>query len=46
MGKSHMQGHQGALLNFGPSSYASYNSWRLNMTHLFYARESKVIFFI
>ena len=46
MGKSHLQGHQGALLNFGPSSYASYNSWRSNLTDLFYARGSNVIFFI
>ena len=37
MGKSHLQGHQRALLNFGPSSYTSYNS---------YAWGSKVIFFI
>ena len=45
MGKSHLQGHQEALLNFGPSTYASYNSWRSNLTHLFYAWGSKVIFF-
>ena len=46
MAKSHLQGHQGALLNFGPSSYASYNSWRSNLTDFFYARGSNVIFFI
>ena len=45
MAKSHLQGHQKALLNFGPSTYVSYNSWRSNLTYLFYAWGSKVIFF-
>ena len=43
MGESHLQGHQRALLNFGPSSYASYNGWQSNLTHFFYAWGSKVI---
>ena len=45
MGKSYLQGHQEALLNFGPFTYASYNSWRSHLTYLFYAWGSKVIFF-
>ena len=44
MAKSHLQGHQEALLNFGPSTYVSYNSWRSNLTYLFYAWGSKVFF--
>ena len=45
MAKSHLQGHQEALLNFDPSTYVSCNSWQSNLTHSFYAWGSKVIFF-
>ena len=45
MAKSHLQGHQEALLNFGPSTYVSYNSWRSNLTYLFYAWGSNIFQF-
>ena len=35
MGKNNLQPHQRSLLNFDPSRYTSYNSWRSNFTHLF-----------
>ena len=49
MGKSHLQGHQGALTVFQtlvPLATQAVIVGDKNLTHLFYAWGSKVIFFI